>query len=110
MNYPCSITIWRDDGGEEVVFASTENISSGGLCADINTHLAPDTEVHIRLKLRDGTIKAKAVIVRSERSADVSSQARDTFRTAFKFVEIRHEDQVLLSKAVQELKSSDNLA
>jgi hypothetical protein len=71
--------------------------------------LAPDTEVNIRLKLRDGTIKAKAIIVRSERSAN-DHTAGDNFRTAFKFIEIQHEDQVLLTKAVQELRSTDNPA
>jgi c-di-GMP-binding flagellar brake protein YcgR len=48
-NYPCSITIWHDDGSSEVIMANTANISAGGLCVYLNRSIGVEKRLSVRI-------------------------------------------------------------
>lgn len=73
VNYPCSITVWREDGSSEVVMANTANISGGGICVFLNEALAIETPLEIRIDnfFEGNPLKCRGKVVRCR--TDVSS-------------------------------------
>ena len=45
VNYPCSITVWRDEGYTDVIMANTANISAGGICVYLNQILPIEIKI-----------------------------------------------------------------
>ncbi len=80
-NYPCQITVWRADGGQDVILANTSNISAGGLCVYLNQDFLPGVRMQIKVDFTGSTtpFKCKAVVVRSERHDE------QFFKTAVQF-------------------------
>ena len=66
VNYPCSITVWRQDGSSEVVMANTANISCGGICVFFNEALALETILDIRIDnfFEGNPLKCRGKVVR----------------------------------------------
>lgn len=83
VNYPCSITVWREDGSSEVVMANTANISGGGVCVFFNESLALETRLEIKIDnfFEGNPFKCRGKVVRCK--VDDSSAA-----TRQKFFEI----------------------
>lgn len=90
VNYPCSVTVWRQDGSSEVVMANTANIGGGGMCVFLNEALALETVLDIRIDnfFEGGPLKCRGRVLRCK--ADVSStQKRQKFyEIGIEFIEM----------------------
>ena len=75
-DYPCSLTVWRQDGDQGVVLAHTANIGAGGLCVHLNQALAPGLALDIRIDFPSHStpFKCKGKVVRCEESPDGKGQ------------------------------------
>jgi c-di-GMP-binding flagellar brake protein YcgR len=80
VNYPCSITVWREDGSSEVVMANTANISGGGVCVFFNESLALETRLEIKIDnfFEGNPFKCRGKVVRCK-ADDTSANTRQTF-------------------------------
>ncbi len=66
-DYPCSLTVWHQDGNQEVILAHTVNIGAGGLCVRLNQKLILDSCFEISIEFPDSaSFKCKTRVVRCE--------------------------------------------
>lgn len=71
-NYPCQLTLWLIDGGNETILANTSNIGLGGLCVFLTQDLKVGQKVDIQLNFLDTTtpFKCRGTVVRSLKDSD----------------------------------------
>ena len=66
-NYPCQLTLWLEDGCNEIVLANTSNIGVGGLCVHLNQGIKEGTKIDIQLHFTNTTtpFRCKGVVMHS---------------------------------------------
>ena len=71
-DYPCSLTIWRQDGGQDVILARTANIGAGGLNVHLNQKISTGSFIEISIEFPSHTtpFKCKARVVRVQENLD----------------------------------------
>ena len=102
-DYPCSLTVWRQDGSQEAVLAHTANIGAGGLCAHLSQRLVPGSllEVSIEFPNQSTPFKCKARVVRCEENWD--GQGKKFYAVGAEFQPMDEVKQAYLEGAVSDL-------
>ncbi len=74
--YPCSLTLWCEGGGEDVILTQTVNIGAGGLLVHLirSIEVGSVLEVSIEFPKQTTSFKCKARAVRCISIADDSGQ------------------------------------
>ena len=67
-DYPCSLTVWRQHGDQDVIMAHTANIGAGGLAAHLDQKLIIGVVLDIRIDFPSHStpFKCKGKVVRCE--------------------------------------------
>ena len=75
-DYPCSLTVWRPNGDQEVILAHTANIGAGGLCVHLNQKLVTGTTLDISIEFpkHSTPFKCKAKVIRCEEGPAVAGK------------------------------------
>lgn len=101
-DFPCKVIVHKKQGVEKYS-THTENISSGGLCADIEKDLGLFSCVDIELMLDSSNViknPAKIVWIVKKSSA---GKAPYHYDTGFEFVDLSQENHKKIDKAVRKL-------
>lgn len=90
VNYPCSITVWREDGSSEVVIANTANISGGGICVFFNEALAVETRLEIKIDnfFEGNPFKCRGKVIRCKADAANSTGRQKFFELGIEFFDM----------------------
>ena len=90
VNYPCQLTMWLDNGGNETIMANTSNISIGGMCVYLNQDIDLGTKIDVQLNFDTASsFKCQGTVVRSIRENDsfynigIQFVPLDEIKTAF---------------------------
>ena len=94
-NYPCSLTMWSENGNSQVIMGYTANIGAGGLCVHITQELLIHSYVEVRIEFPSQTtpFKCKGKIAHCDKYVDpqgkkfyaigVEFEAMDEVRQAY---------------------------
>lgn len=104
-NYPCAITVWRQDGSSEVVMANTANISGGGICVFFNEALAIKTDLDIRIDnfFEGNPLKCKGKVVRCKTDTTSAHNRQKFFEIGIEFFEMDDKQRQYLLGFVERL-------
>jgi hypothetical protein len=104
-NYPCSITVWHDDGASEVIMANTANISVGGLCVFLNQPIASGKRLEIKLDnfFEGNPLKCTGRVVRCKEDPAQTSPRQKFYEIGVEFVEIPENQRAYLTGFVERL-------
>ena len=105
VNYPCSVTVWRQDGSSEVVMANTANIGGGGLCVYFNEALALETVLDIRIDnfFEGGPLKCRGKVVRCRDDSTSGPKRQKFFEIGIEFIEMDDAQRLYLLGFVERL-------
>lgn len=105
VNYPCSITVWRQDGSSEVVMANTANISGGGICVFFNEALALETLLDIRIDnfFEGNPLKCRGKVVRCKADTSTVSSRQKFYEVGIEFLEMDDNQRQYLLGFVERL-------
>ena len=90
VNYPCAITVWRQDGSSEVVMANTANIGGGGICVFFNEALAVETVLDIRIDnfFEGNPLKCRGKVVRCKIDTSNPNSRQKFYEVGIEFLEM----------------------
>ena len=105
VNYPCSITVWRQDGSSEVVMANTANISGGGICVFFNEALALETVLDIRIDnfFEGNPLKCRGKVVRCKADTSSVNSRQKVYEVGIEFLEMDDNQRQYLLGFVERL-------
>ena len=105
VNYPCAITVWRQDGSCEVVMANTANISGGGICVFFNEALARETILDIRIDnfFEGNPLKCRGKVVRCKADASTVNSRQKFCEIGIEFLEMDDNQRQYLLGFVERL-------
>ena len=105
VNYPCSITVWREDGSIDVVMANTANISVGGICVYFNEALILGTPLEIKIDnfFEGGPLKCKGKVVRCQPDKTHKSEWQKYYELGIEFLEMGQDQHKYLAGFVERL-------
>lgn len=106
VNYPCAITVWRQDGSSEVVMANTANISGGGICVFFNEALSLETALDIKIEnfFEGNPLKCRGKVVRCKADTATLNTRQKFFEIGVEFLEMDDEQRQYLLGFVERLK------
>lgn len=107
VNYPCSITVWRQDGASDVVMANTANISAGGICVYLNEALIVGVLLEIKIDnfFEGRALKCQGRVVRCQPDKTHKSGHQKYFEIGIEFLEMETDQCVYLAGFVERLKA-----
>ena len=101
-DYPCSLTVWHQDGNQEVVLAHTANIGAGGLCVHLNQKLVLDSCFEVSIEFpHSASFKCKARVVRCEECPNTAG--KDLYSVSLEFEPMDEVKQATLLGIVSDL-------
>ena len=102
-DYPCSLTVWRQGGDQDVILAHTANIGAGGLAVHLNQKLPVGATLDIRIDFPSHStpFKCKGRVVRCEESAD--AEGKPFYVVGVEFEAMDEVKQAYLQGAVSDL-------
>ena len=101
-DYPCSLTVWHQDGNQEVILAHTVNIGAGGLCVHLNQKLILDSCFEISIEFPHSVVfKCKTRVVRCEACLDTAG--KDFYSVSLEFEPMDEVKQATLLGIVSDL-------
>ena len=109
VNYPCAITVWRQDGSEEVVMANTANLGGGGMCVYFNEALAVGTILEIKIEnfFEGGALKCRGKVLRCRADVSTTISRQKFYELGIEFLEIDDAQRYYLVGFVERLMELD---
>ncbi|MBI3314721.1 MAG: PilZ domain-containing protein [Candidatus Omnitrophica bacterium] len=108
-HYPCSLTVWHQDGNQEVILAHTANIGAGGLCVHLNQKLVLDSCFEVSIEFpHSASFQCKARVVRCEECPNtaglpVRQAGKDFYSVSLEFESMDEVKQATLLGIVSDL-------
>jgi c-di-GMP-binding flagellar brake protein YcgR len=104
-NYPCSITVWHEDGAGEVIMANTANISVGGLCVYLNRSVEPGKKLEIKIDnfFEGGPLRCFGRVVRCLEDTAWKDSRQKFYEIGVEFNQIDEKQRQYLEGFVQRL-------
>lgn len=105
VNYPCSITVWKQDGSSEVIMANTANISSGGICVYLNEAFVLGTIIDIKIDnfFESKPLKCRGKVVRCKADNSATNDRQKFYEIAVEFIEMNDDQRTYLLGFVERL-------
>jgi c-di-GMP-binding flagellar brake protein YcgR len=105
VNYPCAVTVWRQDGSSEVVMANTANIGGGGMCVYFNEALSLGTILDIKIEnfFEGGPLKCRGKVLRCRADSSTTNNRQRFFEIGIEFLEIDDAQRFYLVGFVERL-------
>ena len=101
-DYSCSLTVWHQDGNQEVILAHTANIGAGGLWVYLDRKLVLDSCFEISIEFpHSASFKCKARVVRCE--ACPGTAGKDLYSVRLEFEPMDEVKQATLLGIVSDL-------
>ncbi len=105
VEYPCHLTLWKDDGANETWLANTKNVSLGGLCVHLNEGMSVGTKVVLQLNFPNTTVPFRCAgkVVR------FMPETGKLYNIGIKFEPLNELKKGFLSEKIADLKGRDGL-
>ena len=105
VNYPCSITVWRQDGTSDVVMANTANISVGGICVYLSEALMLESLLEIKIEnfFEGSPLRCKGKVLRCQPDRANKSGYQKYFEIGIEFIEMKQDQRDYLAGFVERL-------
>ena len=104
-NYPCSITVWHEDGASEVIMANTANISVGGLCVFLNSPIIVGKRLEVKIDnfFEGNPLRCLGQVVRCQADPANKNERQKFFEIGVQFDQIDEKQREYLEGFVQRL-------
>ena len=105
VNYPCAITVWKQDGASEVVMANTANIGGGGMCVYLNETLSTGTVLDIKIEnfFEAKPLKCRGKVVRCRADSSATNGRQKFYEVGVEFIGMDDDQRAYLLGFVQRL-------
>lgn len=105
VNYPCSITVWRQDGSADVVMANTANISVGGICVYFNETLILGSLLEIKIDnfFEGRPLRCHGKVVRSQPDKTHKNNHQKYYEIGIEFSEMEQDQRAYLAVFIERL-------
>jgi len=105
VKYPCLLTVWQEDGSQDILFAVTEDISAGGasLLTDQSVRAGSKVDVEMSFDTYGLRINCKARTVRCQRAAQEGNLPANKFAIAIEFLDMNDQQREALRGLIQQL-------
>jgi c-di-GMP-binding flagellar brake protein YcgR len=105
VNYPCSVTVWHEDGAIEVILANTANISAGGLFMYLNRSISVGKKIEIKIDnfFEGSPLKCLGRVVRCQEEKNNKDPRQKFYEIGVEFTQVDDQQRQYLEGFVQRL-------